>query len=111
MRKLLKHRRCRKIKKIFLRQLLKILLKHLLKASDIPEGLRKLNIDKNKYLIVAFDPEVKHLQNEYAIIKYPYSNYSIVGDSLFVLKKSDLPYFNFRVTGPEEIKKYSLQKI
>jgi len=55
-------------------------------------------LDKNSYKGVDF-------------LNFPVSNYHLVGQSIFILKKSDLPNILYLDIDKNEIKKYSLEKI
>ena len=92
---------------------------YLLNSQDIVPAINRLNINANDSVIVSFGIEIQSLisksstesLNNIEIIKFNYNNYYLVGDSLFILKKVDLPKLNYREINTEEIKKYSLQKV
>lgn len=91
---------------------------YLLSSQDLVPAISKLEIDTKEYLIVSFGIDIKSLINDSSyealkkieIIKFDLRNYDLVGDSLFVLKRQDLPKLNYRKINEDEINKYSLQK-
>jgi len=99
----------------------KISKSYLLKPEDLFKAIDKLSIDEN-FVIVNFGINLEYFV---AQLKIPgltidkYSNINIysfisshlVRDSLFVLKKSDLPNISTRPIDSDIIEKYSLKKI
>ena len=91
----------------------------LLNPQDIAQAIGRLGINPTDYVIVSFGIDIDELltKNSNAslvgikTIKFQYRNYHLVGDSLFVLKLSDLPRLNYREIKAEEIKKYSLSRV
>lgn len=94
---------------------------YLLKPEDLFKAVDKLGADSS-YVIVNFGINLDHLINQVHIpdlSKDRYKNISIhsfrssrlVRESLFVLKKSDLPITSTKPIEEEIISKYSLQKI
>jgi hypothetical protein len=92
---------------------------YLLKQKDIFPAIDKLNLSKD-YLLVSFAQNLEMLsvnglqENSYKgikLIKYGVSNYHLVGQSIFILKKSDLPNINHLQIEQSEIDKYSLGEI
>ena len=92
---------------------------YLLNYQDILPAVTRLGINTKDYVIVSFGIDIKDLitknnnefLNDIEIIKFEHRNYHLVGDSLFILKKIDLPRFNYREIKAEEIEQYSLDKV
>lgn len=92
---------------------------YLLNSQDIVEGINRLGIEAKNYVIVSFGIEIQKLIIEdgndllknFKIINFTYRNYHLVGDSLFILRIGDLPKLHYRELKPEEVEKYSLEKI
>lgn len=91
---------------------------YLLNSQDIVQGINRLGIEAKDYVIVSFGIGIQDLilkdSNEifksFKIINFNYRNYQLVGDSLFILKQSDLPKLHYRELKPDEVEKYSLDK-
>jgi hypothetical protein len=94
---------------------------YLLKQEDIFKAIDKLNIS-NEYLIVSFGINIEHyinylkvpnlsLQKYKDIEIHTYDGSRLVGSSLFLLKKTDLPFISTKNIEKEQIEKYSLNKI
>lgn len=92
---------------------------YLLNSADITPVLLNLNLNAADYVIVSFGVNFTHLENEskkqlpkeLEIIKYDFGSYHIVGNSLFIIRKLDLPKIVYKEITQEEIKKYNLEKI
>jgi len=92
---------------------------YLLNSSDIIPALLNLSLNKIDYVIVSFGLNFTHLENQskkqlpenLEIIKYNFGNYHIVGNSLFIVRKLDLPKIIYKEIAKEEIQKYNLEKI
>ena len=96
---------------------------YLLREKDIFKGIDKLKIDNN-FIIISFSQNLKWLKeslqipelenNKYKgidIIDIPVSNYHLVGQAFFILRKNDLPNLKLNDIKKEEIDKYLLQEI
>lgn len=94
---------------------------YLLKQEDIFKAIDKLNIN-NEYLIVSFGINIEHyinylkipnlsLQNYKDIEIHSYNGSRLVDSSLFLLKKTDLPFISTKAIEKVQIDKYSLYKI
>jgi len=92
---------------------------YLLNSADIIQAIIKMNIDINDYLIISFGIDFKTLIKEsnyeflngIEVITFDFRNYHLVGDSLFLLKKQDLPKLVYKEIKEEEVNKYSLEKV
>ena len=86
--------------------------RYLLSKDDIIPAIKRLNATPNEYVIVSFGRNFPEINSNdvkgFDIINFEYRNFPLVGDSIFILKKSDLPYFNYKVLPEKEIDKYSL---
>lgn len=94
---------------------------YLLKQEDIFKAIDRLKIN-NEYLIVSFGINIEHYINNLKIPnlslqKYKdidicsYNGSRPVDSSLFLLKKTDLPFISTKEIEKEQIDKYSLNKI
>lgn len=91
----------------------------LFNSQDIITAISRLNINYNEYVIVSFGVDIEELiiksnnesLKELKIITFSYRNYHLVGDSIFILKNADLPKLNYKESKPEEVLKYSLEKV
>jgi hypothetical protein len=99
----------------------KISKSYLLKSEDFFNAVDKLSYDEN-FVIVNFGINLDYFitqlkipglsKDKYNNINiYSFNGSQIVRDSLFVLKKSDLPNISTRPIDAGTIKKYSLKKI
>jgi len=93
--------------------------KYLLNSQDIIPAIRRIGINVHDYVIVSFGVHLDNLKTMNSddslktmeIINFNYRNYQLVGDSLFILKKDDLPKLIYREIELEVIKKYSLEEV
>jgi len=94
---------------------------YLLKPNDIFKGIDKLKIDKD-YIIIGFgfwtDYYVGELKvnglskNKYKGVSiYNFQSSMVVNNSLFILKKLDLPIISTKPIAEDTREKYSLEKI
>ncbi|MBD3228241.1 MAG: hypothetical protein GF329_08625 [Candidatus Lokiarchaeota archaeon] len=96
---------------------------YLLKGNEIFQAIDKMNIDDN-YIIINFRQNIDWYKNYYKveglnqnsykgieIFNCSVSNYELVGQSFFILKKSDLPNILYLDIDDKEIQKYSLKLI
>lgn len=91
---------------------------YLLNPQDIVQGIIRLGIQAKDYVIISFGIGLHdlivndhiELLKDFKIINFNYWNYHLVGESLFILKESDLPKLNYREINSDEVEKYSLDK-
>lgn len=94
---------------------------YLLNFEDIIPAIIRLGIDIKDYVIVSFGIEIDRSEfvnrnssltlNDIEFVKFNHRNYNLVGDSLFILKKDDLPRIIYTELEVDEIEKYSLSQI
>lgn len=93
----------------------------LLKPEDIFKAIERLAID-NEYVIINFGLSLDYFINQLNVDElstnkykdiniYSFNGSHLVRDSLFILKKSDLPKISTRPIDADLIAKYSLKKI
>lgn len=93
--------------------------RYLLKRGDIIAGILNLVAGGSDYVIITFGHNLSTLVEGYNenyldkidIIEFNSGNYELTRDSLFVLKKCDLPQFIYHELEQSEIDKYSLMKV
>jgi hypothetical protein len=98
--------------------------KYLLNISDVFKGIDKLKINSSDYVIVNFGNNLSYIKDQYTIddlsdykykdieiINFQESNHLIAGESLFILRKTDLPNIIYKDLDAEQIDKYSLELI
>lgn len=99
--------------------------KYLLNEENIFKAIEKrLKINKRDHVIVTFGQNIQYYidqlqvegltQNSFhgiQLLNFKMYNYNIVGETFFILKKSDLPTLTFNEPEEEYIRKYSLQKL
>ena len=89
--------------------------RYLLKKEDMIPAIKKLNCTPNEYVIISFGGNLSEVTNDtvkgFEILHFGYRNPDLVGDSLFILKKYDLPFFNYKSMSGDEIRKYSLNLV
>lgn len=89
---------------------------YLLNSQDVVPAINRLGIKATEYIIVSFGVDIQKLIDGdeslkgFTIVNFYHRNYHLVGDSLFILKSTDLPKLNYRELKAEEIEKYSLEK-
>lgn len=94
---------------------------YLLKPEDFFKAIDKLAIDES-FVIVNFGINLEYFATQLKVYEltngkykntniYSFSGSQIANESLFVLKKSDLPNISTRPIGSEIITKYTLKKI
>lgn len=99
----------------------KISKSYLLKPEDLFKAIDKLSIDEN-FVIVNFGINLEYFITQLKIPRlsidkysniniYSFNSSNLVRDSLFVLKKSDLPNISTRPIDSDILEKYSLKKI
>ena len=88
---------------------------YLLNAQDVTQAINNLKINATDYTIVCFgDVEgaiFKNTSNQINVIAFEFGNYALVGDSIFILKKTDLPKLLFKELNEDVIKRYSWEVI
>lgn len=89
---------------------------YLLKTDDIVPTLRKLGIDTEDHLIVSFGVNINEKLSstelsEIEVISFRHRNFHLVGDSIFIINKKELPRLIFRNPSADEIQNYSLEPI
>jgi hypothetical protein len=66
-------------------------------------------------VIISFGGNLSEVTNDivkgFEILHFGHRNPDLVGDSLFILRKSDLPFFNYKSMSEDEIRKYSLNLV
>jgi hypothetical protein len=103
---------------VFFRKMTK---SYLFKSEHIFKAIDKLELD-DKYVIVSFGLNLEHYIKQFKIQNLSTSKYKnieihsfngshLVRDSLFIIKKSDLPNISTKPIEDSIIKKYSLNKI
>lgn len=98
--------------------------KYLLNISDVFKGIDKLKINSSDYVVVNFGNNLSYIKDKFSIddlsdnkykdieiINFKESNQLIAGESLFILKKTDLPNIIYRDLDANQIEKYSLELI
>jgi hypothetical protein len=106
------------LSEIFFRKMSK---SYLLKTEDFFKAIDKLGIDET-YVIVNFGINLDYFINQLNVPGltnnkykntdiYSFSGSHIVRDSLFILKKTDLPYISTKPIADDIIAKYTLKKI
>lgn len=98
--------------------------KYLLNISDVFKGIDKLKINSSDYVIVSFGNNLSYIKDQYSIddlsdnkykdieiINFQESNHLIAGESLFILRKTDLPNIIYRDLDAKQIEKYTLELI
>lgn len=94
---------------------------YLLQPDDLFKAVDKLAID-DSFTIINFGINLDHYINDLKVPRLSIAKYKstdirsldgtrLVNDSIFILKKSDLPFFLTMTITPEIIEKYSLRKI
>lgn len=94
---------------------------YLFKYIDFFNAIDKLELNSN-HVIVAFGVNIEYYINEYKITGlnqekyketeiYSFSSPRIVHNSIFILRKSDLPFISTKQISDEIIQKYSLERI
>ncbi|NMC58529.1 MAG: hypothetical protein GYA51_03955, partial [Candidatus Methanofastidiosa archaeon] len=94
---------------------------YLLKPEDIFKAIERLEID-NEYVIINFGLSLDYFINQLKVDElssnkykdiniYSFNGSHLVRDSLFVLKKSDLPKISTKPIDADLIAKYDLKKI
>lgn len=95
---------------------------YILKPEELFEGLKKLKPNSDDHVIVSFGLNLEYFKDMYGINELNQNSFNgikivspsqfnnrIVGESLFVLNKSDLPYLLHLEPELDEINKYSLE--
>jgi hypothetical protein len=89
---------------------------YLVSLKDVPAVIGRLGINTKDFTLVSFGVDQNLITpllngsgiNDLDIIQFNIRNYPLVGDSLFVIKKTDLPSFIYKKMSEEEKKKYDL---
>ena len=97
--------------------------KYVLNQEDLFNGINKLNLDKEKHIIIVFglnldyyinNLKVKNLETSnfkgVQIISFPFVS-QLVRNSLFILEKKNLPWFVNEEINEKFIRLYELQKV
>lgn len=96
---------------------------YLLEADDLIKGIDNLRINNpEEYIIIAFDFYLNPFENVigFDLDKYTYKgigiheikgSFPLLRESLVIIKKVDLPYFNYRSIDEDIINKYELIEI
>ncbi|HMG83365.1 MAG TPA: hypothetical protein VK559_10060 [Ferruginibacter sp.] len=92
---------------------------YLLNSENIIAGINRLKINKHEYVIVSFGVDINALISNdntqsltgIATVNFNFRNYRLIGESLFIIKKADLPKFKYREITVEEVQKYNLDKV
>ncbi|MCK4407043.1 MAG: hypothetical protein KAV44_05160 [Bacteroidales bacterium] len=98
--------------------------KYLLKPEDIFPSINKLKINSTDFVIINFAQNLSYLKELLSlenlseesyrgikIISFSNCNHALVGESFFIIRKSDFPNIIFRKIEKSEISKYSLSLI
>lgn len=90
---------------------------YLLNAKDVVPAIKRLGVDADEHVIICFGSEITafmtkqaQMSDDYSIICFDKTNYHLVGDSLFALRKNDLPLLTYNKCSEEEIGKYNLHE-
>ena len=98
--------------------------KYIVKESEIFCAISNLKVNPKKHVIITFGQNLQYYIdtlkevgltnnsfNDIELINFPKYNYNIVGDTFFILKKTDLPKIIFHPPDEEELGKYRLRPI
>jgi virulence-associated protein VapD len=96
---------------------------YLLKGDDLFKGIDKLISESSEYIIIAFNVSIDNFKEKYNIQSLSRCKYKDIDmfctnvsfalsqQSLFILKKTDLPNFIFKEIEKKEVEKYNLVEI
>jgi hypothetical protein len=89
---------------------------YLFPLKEVPAVIGRLRISTKDFVLVSFGVDQSQITplltsagiNDLDFVQFNLRNYPLVGDSLFIIKKTDLPTFLYKKMNDEEEKKYDL---